>query len=105
MKLTGIDKNTARLAEAGEGLRGGDPPGSGSTPAKGSGQKASIASRLPVYLVVVIFTALMYYFFARYGPEYAVLSVVAGAFFGYVMYHFDKDYQSWRRETATTPLS
>ncbi|MDG6988369.1 MAG: hypothetical protein JRN21_03485 [Nitrososphaerota archaeon] len=105
MKLAGIGSSTAQPIKAREASQGDGSPDSDSTPANGSGREASIASRLPVYLVVVIFTVLMYYFFARDGPQYAVLSVVAGAFFGYVMYHFDIEYQSWRRETATASFS
>ncbi|MDG7007236.1 MAG: hypothetical protein JRN06_03195 [Nitrososphaerota archaeon] len=62
--------------------------------------RASVAKRIPLYAVVVVFTVIMYLLFANDGIQFAILSVAEGAFFGFVMYHFDSQYQKWRKESA-----
>lgn len=63
-------------------------------------RKASIASRAPLYLTAVVFTVVMLLLFAKDGLQYAVISIVAGVFFGFVLDHFEVDYERWRKETG-----
>jgi hypothetical protein len=53
-----------------------------------------------MYLVVVVFAAVMLYFFAKDGVLFTGLVLAASAFFAFVLYHFDAEYQEWREESS-----